>query len=364
MDSSIPVLSPSGCLKLSVAGCEQLGQLPSVYNMLIGYIPLNGFGTFSGLNPGFTSGDTTPRGSSSQFSTGVMLFNDTWPNVYSTLTESWTDSTGSGGGTITFSSYVDIIITYSPGAGDPPAASGLTLTSLSDTSCTVGYTDGNGNAGVYTATLSGLFDAATGWAGLVAQAHALLAHASIPTDGSITLVQPISTSPGYVVMTDMNVGQWGVLGSAYGVGGRWLLPTDPGESGATNIYVMQGDSGDTSIGPTICDSPAYVAPTQGLGFVLCINSTWTLFGAPPGMSPPDANTTDHLTIFGQQMTFDSGTGAVAMASSVVQPSSLTLNGSGYTNPIPINSVVTFLDTDVNGNTGYTYGLLGFWNTKI
>ncbi len=363
MDNPTPEMSVTQAVKLSAVQCEQL--LPSVtgtFNAIMAMIPIIGFGTFGGFFDYWNTYAPIGAGQYSNSGTSIPLFNDVWPNVYLQCVESWSDSVGSGSVTTTAQPYCDIGFITTGSSGLPNVQYGTTPSysvSGGGTTLTMTYLDTNGNAGTYTATVSNPYAGSSNWAALTSAAHALLAHATMPTGGNIAMVQPISVSPGFAISTigaNIGAGTWGILACAYGLATRWPGGNLPYEGNYPIGGGVVGNSVGGGIAPTIADLPTYSSSiTNNCGFVMCFMSVWNLTGNPPADSS-DTNTNSHLNIYAQQMTVAPNP---VMSGTVSQPSSLTCDSVGYSNPIVPIATVTFVDTDMALNSGYTYGLLGF-----
>jgi hypothetical protein len=80
--SGVSPRGPGGCTYRSPGGARGfLGQgTNSLYSYVVAAWPICGFGTFANTGP----------------FDGTLLYNDIWPNVYSTLTETWGDDASTG----------------------------------------------------------------------------------------------------------------------------------------------------------------------------------------------------------------------------------------------------------------------------
>lgn len=346
-----PALSLAQALKLSASQCEKLNSLvPSVHNIAMAVIPVWGWGTFAAMSK------TNSVRYLAQYPAST-IYNECWPNVYTTLTMTWTNDNGDNGSLVCQAGYSDTGVTETLTGTPYPYQYSTAVSNVVDwsinadgTVLTVHFSDtdsqGVEHIGTFTATVS---NPVAAWATLAAQASSLLALATIPTDGSITLIQPISTSPGYQISTRAS-GNFGVLACAYGMGGRWNTGANPGQT--------LGVTGDQACGLSIIDSPSFGGASSVLpnaGFIVCVKSTWQLLGSAPFNDP---NTNNHLTLYAQEQS-SSG----ALAATVINNIGTNFNGTEHPTPLIHPSTITFLDTDVAPNTGYTYGLIGFWPTR-
>ena len=369
------------------ARTRQTGAI-SMFSIVCARMPLWGFGTFAtnatSVN-GFTVGGAFSSGGPPTLAPGSpnewWPYNVTWPAVYNTLTEQWTETYGSLTTVTAYSPYVDLTqpaqTVTGPSGTHFSGAGTITGLSITPSLITVNYTYDWYNdpsnplafvvvTGVYTATLSGSilnpsgtgpFDpgnATYGWAAMTASANALLADSSIPAIGtysSWTTIDPISTSPGYRISTNYfnSCTLWEDIGAAANG-----FPT------GVSFDQTQHEP------PSILDWPKpspNTAPGNNEGACMCMKSTWNLNGAgwgnnglcgginnPPSMGGLGQVMNDHANIFAQ--TFNIGNfnspGAIALATT-------------FPNPIAWPKTVTFAPSDVLANTGGagTYGLLGF-----
>ena len=193
--------------------------------------PLWGIGSFVA-----SQSPTIPKTSFDDGLHGVK-FNNDWPCVYNTMTETWTQSDGNGGTKLTiYSPYVDVfrtITTVNNPSGGPFAGYGnimVTGSTFSSNFATISYTlvpgvgTPPGATGVYTIQLNGsilnpsptiggpLFgqpfdptDTTYGWGPLNDLALAILNQIAIPAPSggdylSSFVAWPISTAPGYAIV--------------------------------------------------------------------------------------------------------------------------------------------------------------------
>lgn len=387
MSVNVPDKIRSNCFGKVRTACNdkqtQRGTI-SLFSMVIARMPLWGFGSFSGTTPVVVnstemfgnSGTSILSGSSSV----VALFNSTWPAVYNTLTESWSETHG-GSQTITtaYSQYADVFQTTTTSSSGPFVGDG-TITSITITSSliSIGYTFtlflnpanpimGTTFTGTYTAQLSGSIldpsgtgpfdpgDPSYGWAALTSAANTLLAGVSIPAisgSSTWTTIDPISTSPFYRITSDTynSATLWDdIFAAAYG------FPTSP--SGCQTQFMP----------PSIMDWPIPATNAQptgaytNQGACMCAKSTWDLNGAgwgnpaiDPGiLSVPPTGLAqimnDHCTIYAQtvDLTNFNSSGTIGL-------------DTNYPNPIPWPVTKTFNPSDVTSAIGSgAFGLLGF-----
>jgi hypothetical protein len=359
------------------ARTRQAGSL-STFAIVCARIPLWGFGTF---NPGMTfSGEMFKTGQAAGSPQPAFTYNSVWPNIYNTLTETWTETYG-GTQTITtaYSRYADVVKTVSTSSSGPFYGDG-TITSFSVTSAlvTINYTftlylnpgnplQGTTFTGVYTGQLSGSLlnpggagpfnpsDPTYGWAELTGLANNLLGSATIPGIGSYSewlTIDPISTAPGYRISTNY-----------YNSSTLWEAIAAAAYGFPTGISFDQVQHLPPSIldWPTPSPNSQPTGSVQNQGACLCMKSTWNLNGAgwgnpavDPGINNPPPTglgqvMNDHASLFAQQIelaNFNSA-GSVKPATTIQ-------------NPIAWPKTVTFNPADVTSNLGAgQFGLLGF-----
>ena len=313
-----------------------------------------------------------------------LYFLQDWPCVYSTLTETWTQTMGISGGpatasrTTNYSQYADEYMVVTGTA--MPYIGGLVINSaaFTDTLVTINYSLGV-MTGVYTAQLSGTIlqpgavgpfdptDATYGWAALNTLALAVLADMVIPTPPSgywaeAIWVFPTSASPGYATITATDTGGW-PSGTTYGI----INGSPPMTAAANGIPVQsaagwgysmpQGINGLASsqmCQASIADWLRPFAPVDAGGSLneggcCCIKSTWFLLGTNMTLG---GNTNNHATKYGQSISLNATPASGVVLGSVSSGTAL----SGLPN------FKTFNPSDAATAAGTTYGLLGFWGT--
>ncbi len=138
--------------KRSLCQARGRGVTFADYALAASFMPVRGFGTFNSV--AHLSGSENPV---------VIAFNRTWPAVYSTLTEVWTDGNGGSANRVSVAgNFYDIPVVITQTGSALPI---LTMTSSTVTDTTISATGNfSGIAVTYAATLTGLYDPTTSWA--------------------------------------------------------------------------------------------------------------------------------------------------------------------------------------------------------
>ena len=343
--------SAGGCHIRSLGGVKNMPLSESLYAGLLGYWPITGMGTFNSL--------ATPDNCAPDATTGINngCMDDIWPNVYKTLTLTWSD----GGGTATvvyqYQDYCDQLITVSEsgacwgpfGWDDSPTITPTTVTQYYDSA----GPDGSYRGGFFTATLSNKWTASSDWAAKVSAALALIAGVAVPTPtgSSITTC--------YYPTTTGN--QWTTLDAAYMCAALLGFPTR--DISPSNIASYAYQAAAPALDAIFdVDSPSLSkqgVPTPNQGAVVVLASQWVLAGLAPGayVDPGMTPLSDHKTVYAQP--FDLGSFAMG---AVAAPSAIYASGTSHANPLlRVPQTFTFLPSDVLLNLpgGSTYGILGF-----
>ena len=401
-----PLISQSACQRISVSACELLASGNTIFQQIQAVVPLWGFGT---LQPSFF-----PSVGSTVFYGNIVngWTNKSWPIVYNKCTEYWIDS--SGGTFTSVNKWTNVFNASSlrvnvsgnnlmAGPTGIDTSGGYTFVSCTSNVLVLNFKNGDGSVtGAYTLTLSedmfgntpGPFnpnDATYGWANLTAQAATLLTNLTLPAPrysapaglashyvNQTQIIFPVAGGTGYQITTSDTAGS--------------LVFLDPGAPGGPeagfciNIVVASANGLGVMIAPQtlpllpiIClkfstGIDDYPGPPDGVGSgtiydniggVLVSSGAWLLSGAGVGFYPA---TSDHRTIYGQAMNINGSTGLLSMGS-VISPGSfstpnfVTASGTVYPNPVTnFKTLATFTPGDIAGNTGATYGMLGFRST--
>lgn len=346
--SSDSVGTDSVAFTKSICASRNLVKANTSAAMVMAVYPLWGFGTFNAVN-------TAPSSSGQP-----MTYNQTWPHVYNTLTETWTGSNPTGIRTTTFTPNVDIIFTTTDNGNLTRWNSVLSVQStvITGSLVTINFTDGFSHMpAVYTAQLSGtiLNPAATGpfdladWGNLTNLSLALMDLVSLPIMTNLgleaSIIWPASFSPGYFILPPGNTNNL-VVASALGVPMSSQISNAAHGGGSISInnpFNFQA--------ATIADFPSpfnAAIPTQNYGCCVCLKSAWTLCGVGPtfmrGFLPAYVTSNNHLSTYFQ---------SIAAAGA----------GGGFTFNAPAAEAVYSPRTiNFNPYALSTFGMLGFLPT--
>ena len=336
-----------------LACCPASG--PSTYAGLLGFWPIAGMGPF---NNTATPLNCTPDPT---YGNNPSSMDDIWPNVYRTLTCTWTLTTGAlAGGWQTvvyqYQDYCDtpILVTTTTGGSWWPPDGWIGTPDVTATFIQQGFTyppgggwgDLGGN-GIFTATLSNQFGASD-YAAAVAKALALVTANMSSLPSPSLSYQTLSYYPASTGTQSTNLDAGYVCAAALG------MPTrDPGFPPGFGFHSV-----DPAL-PAIYDFdvPPSSVPSINFGGVICLASQWVLTGIAPDVIYTPA--TNHKTIYGQ-----SCNPAAMTMSGILQfwPTFLTTQ-SGLNHPDPLTLLpitITFLPADVPANLfGAAYGIIGF-----
>jgi hypothetical protein len=376
------------CQNFARSGCQnRIRFAPDTTRLAVylAFVPIWGFGQFN---------------ASSTY--GSLIYDDTWPVVYDTLTEVWTETNPFGGGTRTTTSvyapYLDAPFSTSTVTTGVFFGPGSILSFTAGlTSCSATY-GGGLVSGTYTATLTGLYS--TSWEDATLAAEALLSNLSLPTDqwsisigaptANMKYVVPIQASPGYQIL------DYGSGGSAYikpgtfftaaarGLPVRLAIVTGtnfpPNFTSSTDIFALQLTAA------TIC-SDHYGLPPGGSyssgfypnsGGCICVKAAWQINGNGASFGRPSGTSVNQTELWMQ--TYDSSGGGSYGASAQYALNPFVLSDTGsyeYLNPFStqIPELLLFEVADVtamlnatphfSGWSGpYSYGILDFYSTLI
>jgi hypothetical protein len=378
-----------------------LGECPrktagaTFFQIVLGIVPVCGFGTFRAGCAFNSLSWWQPEGPSGSYK--GLLFNDVWPNVFLTLTETLTitdyfRNIGAGGTIYSlvtsgarvtkYAQTIDDFITQTKQTNDGPRGdlwgqntdfgfraanppSTLTLSTF-----TADWATSNGDLPPstyhYTAALSNRLDAAASWATWTAQANALLDNFVFPdwNDATGTCLgwELFPTRDRPFFQTQLG-GEWqynmtmaAANGMAARVGELSGAPVDDEESGelsgvGTSYFVnvpspnawMQDTPDPATLG--------YIPVQPNCGAVVCIKSRWQLLGQPTAWPVMPSAPYNHLA----------GTWAQPLDLGPVNAPAPAFAGS-YTPYIKLatNQIVSYLPTDVTAALGAgEYGILGF-----
>ena len=378
-------MSPTAALRRSIVQAELIAVADSQFQQIQAVWPLWGVGTFPtpGSDNYVWNGFGYPDPGAD---------NPVWPFVYQTITESWSQ----GGGTRSRVSHTNDdfanpwTTTDTSAGGGIDDSGGYTFVSATSTVKTLTFQDSATppNVGTYTAEVSSQFNPLTGWAGLTANANALLANLTLP-DISLT-----NTNRTQVIYPDSSASLGFTIYDSDHPPAIFIPPADDPDQPGTRYNFIAGccnglgvklisdNLGSPSIVPWLCgpigyeiyDYPgSYQYLTLGdtnFGGVLCSAALWLLAGKSSNVvwSGGSFHAFDHRTIYGQAMNIDGTTGALSMGGGITpgsfsNPNNFSANGATYTNPITqFKKKVRFNTGDVNTNIGSLYGMLGFTGT--
>jgi hypothetical protein len=396
-DIAIPEISIAQCRKQSMADCRVFPGQNSRFHIVIGIAPLWGFGTFNSASQ--SQAQNNPTGNPG------LCYNNTWPFVYKTLTETWVFTTPQTGvpspQTLTvvsqWTDYFDTgLQTSFTGTVPISIVSSLAVTSpttITGSSSFTGGTPSYTQTLSYTATLSNPVTPSANWAALTSTAAGMLNEISLPpispsTGGAgpnggqnlLQMVYPISISPGYAVVNSATLGDYNVIcAAANGLGCQLGAQCTLLGGMPQNNWVPQNPPVPVILQycfeKSIDDNLNFTSVNCNVGAVVCVSSRWLLngqgSGGISGLTPAETN---HQQINGQKMDF-SGTGGLPNLLSVITPSGfqtanqISASGTLYADPLAFwPQTLTFQPSDVGvnlwGTSAAQYGILGFRTTPI
>ena len=356
----------SQCQSFVRSPCQarlRYSPIPGNAVCILGIIPVWGFGTFAGA--------TAP---------GLLTYNDDWPFVYSTLTETWTQSDGAAQETVsTWSQYVDLnlqVVTTTTGGGI--GTFGVTSIVVTSTLVTINYTSGGTVTGIYTAQITGgpwnPNDGADGWLARALAADGLMAKMdfsdvtifSLPGNSACVSIAPISTAPywGGSAYDGSYFGSFtGRLwaAAAYGMGLRSSLVFGVPTNYVQNILgglILPANISDYTFALDATD------PIPNQGGIISMKSIWNINGSNPSPNPPFGPfvANNHRSIYAEPLVVDATTGVPSLGT-VALPSPLILSKppSSLSQPVAVPNQYTFTSADVLANipAGKLYGMMGF-----
>jgi len=393
--------SAGGAHVRSLGGAKNLPYGNAMYQIIYGVVPVCGFGKFTAASNFNSLSWWAPIIIGGANYSG-LVFDEQWPNVFLTLTETLTVGGASSSRIINYTQNVDnwksisggdYIYTYGPYTYPDPnglfdqnsfVAPSTAQTTLSPdgTSFTQQWTGGAGLC-TYTAVLSNRLDAASLWATWTAQATALLADFPFPDWNDPTLeiapfgstlagmcagwkILPYAASPGWggddtagPATVDLS-GEWGtlVLAAANGMAAR-ISVADPssfqGYASGTGMYAYSPDTPVANAWEQDSPDPGAIATTtilQNCGAVVSAKSQWNLLGLAPNYPALPGVAYNHLA------------GVWAQPMVLAQPPYFQRNYSKHIASFPARSTRTFAPADVIAalgavGTGINYGILGF-----
>lgn len=313
--------SPGQARGMSITNAE------SLYSVLVAAAPLCGFGTLSG----YSTGGGLP---------GLFVtFNEVWPFVYKTLTETWIQSDGNNYyRTQAFDDYntTAAVSTHSDGSG--ASVDSVISATVTSASAVITYWANSSHTvtGTYTATLSSGPITASDWAAYATRAQDILDAVPLRPISDAACFSTIATKTDATTLNTNTVTlptAYLLAASAYGYPCRLL-------TGSMDQLIP--------IAASILEAKySTTAPTfaPNLGAVVSVKSQWLLTGVAPSAVYP--NTNDHKNIYAQ-----------SFSPSTVALSSVSAATSISPNPVVPRVVKNFYPSDIAAN-GMTYGVLGF-----
>ena len=384
--------SAGGQLVRSTGGWFNRPPGNAMFQIVYGVVPVCGFGKFTTGSKFNSLSWWAPFSRGGADYTG-LVFDEQWPNVFTTLTETMTVGNMTSTRVITYSQTITNpgLVTYTePDFPDPnhlfdvngfqsPSNANQTI-SPDSTSLTIHWTEGTAPNVVdykYTAVLSNPLNGVANWAAFTAEANALLADFPFPAWNDPTyemasgfnglagqcagwFIFPSSTGPLVADLPPNISGEWFtlVMAAANGMAARiscYYPPDFWGYASGTGMYSYSPDTPVANAWVQDSPDPGSIASTiilQNCGACVCAKSQWQLLGLAENYPALPGVTYNHLA------------GVYAQAMTLAQPPYFARNYPKYGTGFSAGQQRTFTPSDVVAALGVigggaTYGILGF-----